>query len=344
MKYILSIAIMSLSYLSFSQEVVTFNGKITNPTGERVSLFSIIEDNGKRQRKKIAETKLEDDGSFSMSFELDKQIEASFSDGSESTSLLLQPKDEIYMTLNTTLFDETIQYYGKGAEKNNAIKTLALEMEKIEETLYSYPEDTDSSEIFTYINYSIDALIQIVKDYQNIEDFKSYGDVLIKKYEATKEELKTDYVEDKKMKQLMKNLTGTEGVDIKGVDLKGKEIHLSDYKGKIIVIDFWAPWCAPCRAEMPAYKELEEKYGKKVNFISLGVYSKEKAWRKMATDLAFEHNIFVDEDGYAQFNDWAVRYIPRYLVLDENFKVVDADAPRPSSGKLETMILKMLAE
>ena len=344
MKYLFSFVILSLSFLSFSQEKVTFNGKITNPTGEKESLFSIIEENGKRKKKKIAETNLENDGSFSMSFVINKQIEASFSDGSESTSLLLQPKDDLYMTLNTTLFDETIQYYGKGAEKNNAIKTLALEMEKIVEIVYDYPEDTDSAELFSYINYSIDELIQIVKDYQKIEDFKSYGDDLIQEYEEMKEELKEVFIENKRMNQIIKSLIGTEGIDIKGVDLEGKQISLAHFKGRLIVIDFWAPWCAPCRAEMPAFKDLEEKYGEKVSFISLGVYSKEKEWKKMATSLAFDHNIFVDEEGYAQFDTWNVKYIPRYVVLDENFKVIDADAPRPSSGKMETMILELLGE
>ncbi len=342
MKYLFTLVILSLSFLSFSQNNVTFKGKITNPTGEKVTLYSVTEENGRLKEEKVADSKLEKDGSFSMSFELEKQIEASFSDGSESTSLLLQPEDEIYMTLNTTIFDETIQYYGKGAEKNNAIKTLALELEKIVETLYSLPEEADTLEINTYVNFSIDGLIQIVNDYQSIEDFKSYGDKLIKEYEETKTALKKEFKENLMMAELMNNLKGTEGIDIKGIDLKGKGISLAHYKGKIIVIDFGAPWCAPCRAEMPAFKELEDQYGEKVNFISLGVYSKKKAWEKMATDLGFNNNIFVDEDGYDQFGAWMVRYIPRYVVLDENFKVVDADAARPSSGKLESLIVELL--
>ena len=49
-------------------------------------------------------------------------------------------------------------------------------------------------------------------------------------------------------------------IDFSGVNLNGDSISLSDFKGKIIVVDFWATWCVPCKEEFPTYKKLEEKY------------------------------------------------------------------------------------
>ena len=54
-----------------------------------------------------------------------------------------------------------------------------------------------------------------------------------------------------------------------------KKIKLSDYKGKVVLINFWASWCAPCRAELPTLVKLQKKYNDK-NFVILGVAVEDK--------------------------------------------------------------------
>ena len=44
-------------------------------------------------------------------------------------------------------------------------------------------------------------------------------------------------------------------------DMNGKDVRLSDYKGKVILLDFWATWCGPCKIEIPWFVEFQEKYG-----------------------------------------------------------------------------------
>jgi thiol-disulfide isomerase/thioredoxin len=49
--------------------------------------------------------------------------------------------------------------------------------------------------------------------------------------------------------------------EFKGKDLQGHEVSSGDLKGKVVIIDFWATWCGPCKQEMPGYQKLVDRYG-----------------------------------------------------------------------------------
>lgn len=53
-------------------------------------------------------------------------------------------------------------------------------------------------------------------------------------------------------------------------DIKGQDVRLADYKGQVVLLDFWATWCAPCKIEIPWFVEFQEKYGAQ-GFQVLGV-------------------------------------------------------------------------
>lgn len=70
--------------------------------------------------------------------------------------------------------------------------------------------------------------------------------------------------------QLEKSLAGSLAPDFTLRDLEGREVSLSDFRGKTVLLNFWATWCAPCIAEMPALERLHQQFQER-SFLVLGV-------------------------------------------------------------------------
>jgi len=70
-------------------------------------------------------------------------------------------------------------------------------------------------------------------------------------------------------------------------DLDGKDVSLSEYKGKVVLVNFWATWCEPCRVEIPWLIEMQQKYGPK-GFVLLGIALDEEGKSVVAPFVAKE--------------------------------------------------------
>ncbi len=338
---LITMVLLFVSSSVFGQNKATFSGKITNPTGDSVFIFNYKIVDGRYQQNKLSSVGLDKNGAFKMTVNIDSTVQATFTDGNENAPIILSPNDDIKMSLNTSYFDETIRYTGVGSEKNNAVIALYLIEENMNNALFEGMKDKDTTSLFSAFDTKHENYLNLVKDYKSsTPDFESYGNNILNSAERNKKQIKQYVASEIAFSTEMKKIIGKPAVDFEGVDLKGKKTKLSDYKGKIIVVDFWATWCGPCKAEFPAYKELEKKYGKDVYFVSVGTYCKEKEWNKMASDEGFEHNIYLSKEAEKQIAAYQVKYIPRYLVIDENFTLIDANAPRPSSGELEQYWVK----
>ena len=112
--------------------------------------------------------------------------------------------------------------------------------------------------------------------------------------------------------------------DISAVDAGGKTVALSSVvgKGKWVLVDFWATWCGPCRAELPYLKAAYKKYADK-GFVIYGVSLDRKAedWVSFVKDNEMTWINVLDEGGKAAAV-YGVRYIPSNFLVSPEGKIV----------------------
>ena len=104
-------------------------------------------------------------------------------------------------------------------------------------------------------------------------------------------------------------------------DLNGNMVNLSDFKGKAIILNFFATWCPPCKQEIPDFIELQKEYGYK-GFTMIGIsLSRMSDMQSFARDFGINYPVLID-DGYAAAVYGPIRSIPTTFIIDQNFKVV----------------------
>jgi thiol-disulfide isomerase/thioredoxin len=122
---------------------------------------------------------------------------------------------------------------------------------------------------------------------------------------------------------------GSEAPDLSGKTTDGKELSLSDFRGKYVFIDFWASWCAPCRREIPYLKEALEYSGNSDNLVvlSYSLDNERDAWLGCIEKSALKHRNWVhistlkgwNSEGVKLFN---VKGVPHTVLVDPDGNVV----------------------
>ena len=107
----------------------------------------------------------------------------------------------------------------------------------------------------------------------------------------------------------------------------GEDIHLADYRGKYVLLDFWASWCVPCRKSHPHLIQINQKY-KGENFVLLGIASdrKDEVIKKAAQEDKIDWpqmNIYEKRDQQKQLNEmYDISAIPTKILIDPEGKIV----------------------
>lgn len=114
--------------------------------------------------------------------------------------------------------------------------------------------------------------------------------------------------------------------------IEGGQVALSDLKGKYVYIDIWATWCGPCLRQIPAMKELEEKYrGKNIEIMSISVDSEKDKdkWRKMIEVREMKGIQLFAGRSSSFHRDYKIKTIPKFVLVGKNGEIIDENPPRP---------------
>ena len=126
---------------------------------------------------------------------------------------------------------------------------------------------------------------------------------------------------------------GSVAPDFSLVAIDGKEVKLSDYKGKYVVLDFWGSWCGWCIKGMPEMKRMYEKYNDKLEIIGIACGDKDNVWRASVENLALPWvNVRDNERGSENSvaGIYEIKGFPTKLIIDPKgkiYKVVVGESP-----------------
>jgi cytochrome c biogenesis protein CcmG, thiol:disulfide interchange protein DsbE len=116
---------------------------------------------------------------------------------------------------------------------------------------------------------------------------------------------------------------GSMATDFTLQELSGeKNVALSDMKGRVVVLEFWATWCPPCRASIPGIERLHEKYKDK-GVVVLAVSMDDTGWdavQSFVKENGIKYTVLKGNDNVAE--KYQVRSIPMLMVIDKEGKIV----------------------
>lgn len=128
---------------------------------------------------------------------------------------------------------------------------------------------------------------------------------------------------------------GKSSYDFTLPDVNGKMVNMRDFQGKVVLIDVWATWCGPCKAQMPFLKEVEEHYKGNENVVFVGISldaEKDKQkWMDMVTDKKLEGVQLLDAGWKAFAKKYKITAIPRFLLIDKKGNWSEIRCPMPEN-------------
>ena len=298
---------------------ISITGSIENPTSDTVA-FEV--------QDTTYYATLDEDNQFNIQFSIDTATYVYFIHGEEYSTMYLYGDEQINFSINTELFDETIEYAGSPASSYLAKK-------------YLLEENADFS--IKMYNSSWAEFQVVLNNYKNaiMEELNFLNDSEFIELEKTNIEQMAKYFEHTitSFEKLPK--PGEAAIDFTYPDRNGNKFALSDFKGKLVYVDVWATWCGPCVREIPHLIKLEKDYhNKDIVFLSVSVDDNKEAWEKMLEEYNLGGVQLIGDKGWQTtiMQSYAIDGIPRFMLFNKEGNIISLMAPRPSSEDIRILI------
>jgi peroxiredoxin len=149
------------------------------------------------------------------------------------------------------------------------------------------------------------------------------------------------FAEGEKQPDMAGKLLPAPAWQLRGLD--GKTVHSSDFKGKVVILDFWATWCPPCRMEIPGFVELQKQYEKQglaVVGVSEDAISPVEV-KKFTQELGVNYPIVLADAGTSQAYG-GIEALPTTFVIDRAGRIVKEHLGFTEKEELEKEIKPLL--
>lgn len=218
----------------------------------------------------------------------------------------------------TALYSFVQAYSIKDSESNNALERLRLALSFI----------TGNINNPAVASYLVDKFATAYVSRSGVDHLDEIAPVYNEKVISPEQKAKFEDI----CAEWAKIARGQSSPSFKYTDIEGNEVCLEDLAGKYVLIDVWATWCAPCRGELPALKDLEHQYkDKNICFVSISCDENKDAWEKMVKEEKLG-GIQLHMAGDQEFmNAYQIRSIPRFILLDSAGKIITSVMTRPSN-------------
>jgi thiol-disulfide isomerase/thioredoxin len=172
-----------------------------------------------------------------------------------------------------------------------------------------------------------------------------------KKYSIDKGYRKIVYRARSQQRRNTKNIidsTANRLLAVNGKTIKTLEEVLAEHKGQLVLIDFWASWCVPCRKEMPYLKQVIQKYpADKITVLNVSVDREVQLWQKAVIASNGQENnnyLLLNPEKSSLMKNHSIETIPRYILFDKEGKIMNTEMPFPSDPAFGSLLDNLILE